>query len=193
MTASPTNYIVFYEDAPKASLFLAAHSPLNAARDFAHSPLNAAKYFLLQRKSDAKEPIIIVREEANLHKTHKFQNIGGSWKEIPASDGHTTLAATSAPLASSATGGNRMVAIRRVSIGYAALYGGVGYALASLVGALFVAITISAASASHLFAAFIPAVLIGTLSGALGALFYNVISAVTGGLRVELADDDNPL
>jgi len=31
------------------------------------------------------------------------------------------------------------------------------------------------------------------VGGALGALFYNLISAVTGGLRVELADDDNPL
>ena len=93
-----------------------------------------------------------------------------------------------------------MVQIKSVSIFYAALYGCVGYGLAMLVGAMVAAFTMRAAMGvaggfnlivGGILTGTTVAIVIGAVSGALGALFYNVISAAMGGLRVELADDDN--
>lgn len=187
------NYIVFYENTPNAFFFLASHSPLNAAKDF-----------ILQNRAGTSDTAIVVRAEANPSDTKRFQNIGGSWSELrselPDSDPKTDTSASTHLPASSPAGDRRMVRIKSVSIFYASLYGGVGYGLAMLVGAMVAAFTMRAAmgvaGGFHLivggiFAATAVAIVIGAVGGALGALFYNVISAAMGGLRVELADDDN--
>jgi hypothetical protein len=190
MTASLTNYIVFYEDTPNASRHLAATSPLNAVKDF-----------VLQNKAGVSDAVIVVRTEANLNEATRFQNTGGIWSQLPASDMKTGTNASSHLPATSPAGGRRMVCIKSVSILYAALYGGAGYGLAAIIAAIIAAIVAASAMgagmppamANYMFGGIVTAILIGAVGGALGALFYNVISAVTGGLRVELADDDNPL
>ena len=190
MNTPLTNYIVFYENTPNASLFLAGHSPLNAAKDFN-----------LQNRAGISDAAIVVRAEANPSDTKRFQNINGSWSELPDSDPKTGTSASSHLPASSPAGGRRMVRIKSVSIFYAALYGCVGYGLAMLVGAMVVAAFSMRAAmgvaggfnliVGGILSATTGAIVIGAVSGALGALFYNVISAAMGGLRVELADDDN--
>ena len=178
MNAPLINYIVFCEETPNALRHLAATSPLNAAKDF-----------VLQNKAGVSDAVIAVRAEADLRKTKRFQNIGGSWSEIPALNPKADTGAGPHLPASSSAKGSRTFQIRSVSIVYAALYGGVGFCLVLLVQAMFVAaFTFSVAAAAPMIGGVLFAIVAGALYGAVGALLYNVIAAVMGGLRVELAD-----
>jgi hypothetical protein len=173
-----TNYIVFYENTPDTPLVLAAHSPLNAAKDF-----------VLQNKAGTSDAAVVVRAEANPSDTKKFQKTGGSWSQIPAPEVKAaTSTAPHLPTSSHARGG-RIVQIKSVSIYFSALYGCVAYCLVWLVSVVISAITLGAEFATLMTSGILIAILMGAVAGALGALFYNVTAAMMGGLRVELADD----
>jgi hypothetical protein len=194
MSTPLTNYIVFYKDTPSVSLLLAAHSPLNAAKDF-----------VLQNRAGVSDAEIVVRSEANPSDTKRFQNIGGSWSEISAPAPKTGTNSVAHIPASLPARGSRMVKIKSVSIFYAAIYGGLcfcfGYLVKVVLSAVFLSATFGAplsatitASVQMLQGAFwsitLVVTLFGAASGAIAALLYNVIAAVMGGLRVELADDN---